>query len=321
MTDAPARGGRRATTGFETMSVGLHIESVAPADWPALAQFLFAANRIDGDVRCLHSHAGLDAAAYADELSSLPPDQACYVAARQDGELIGVAGAEYDAALGRAWLRGPLVASGRDFGAAAAPLLAALCAQLPPRILQQDVFVSSNCAEAIDFFRSQGFAREAAYGEYTSLRPAAVPAALPRGIAVVAPEPRWRAAIGSLHESEFSRAYVSADALFEADSPDRLTRVALLDGAPAGYVRVHFDAQWQEGYVDFLAVAPASRRRGVARALLQAACDWSFAQPGARAVTLTVRDDRDAARALYEAMGFRRVRICIGLRRMSGHQG
>jgi GNAT superfamily N-acetyltransferase len=298
------------------MPSNLSIETAAPADWPALAPFLFERNRVDGDVRCLHSHAGLDAAAYAKELRSLPADEACYVAAHEDGELIGVAGAEFDASIGRAWLRGPLVAAGRDFGAVAAPLLDALCAQLPLPVVQLDVFVSSGCGEAIDFFRSQGFGSESAYGEYTCLPPAPAAAAIAPGVALVAPDPRWRAAIGALHNAEFSRAYVSADALFEPDLPDPLTRIALLDGAPAGYVRVHFDAQWQEGYVDFLAVAPAARRRGVGRALLQAAREWSFAQPGARAVTLTVRADRDAARALYEAAGFRRVRICIGLRRL-----
>lgn len=298
------------------MSAGLCIEAVPPLQWPALAPFLFAANCAGGDVRCLHSHAGPDAAAYADELRSLRADEACYFAARDGGELNGVAGAEFDVALGRAWLRGPLLAAGRGFDTVPARLLEALCAHLPRSIVQHDVFVSSACAEAIDFFRRQGFAREAAYGVYTSVPPLPAPAPLSPGAALAAPDPRWRAAIGALHEAEFSRAYVSADALFEPDAPDRHTRIALLDGAPAGYVRVHFDAQWQEGYVDFLAVAPDARRRGVARALLQAARAWGLAHPGARAVTLTVRADRDAARALYESAGFRRVRTCIGLRRL-----
>jgi GNAT superfamily N-acetyltransferase len=297
------------------MADALRIAPVPPAGWPGLAPFVFERNRLDGDVRCLHSHAGLDAAAYAAELRALPPDEACYVAARTGERLAGVAGAEFDTTAGRAWLRGPLVAADCDFAASAAPLLDALCARLPPAITQQDVFVSAACAEATAFFRAQGFGRETVYGEYASTSPP--PAARPpaSGVEVVAPQPQWRSAIGALHESEFSRAYVPAPALFGPDAPDEFTRIALLDGAPAGYVRAHFDAHWREGYVDFLAVEPAARRRGVAAALLRAAVDWSLAQPGAQAVTLTVRDDRAAARALYESLGFRRVRTCIGLRR------
>ena len=100
------------------------------------------------------------------------------------------------------------------------------------------------------------------------------------------------------------------------------TRIALVDGTPAGYVHAHHDAQWREGYVDFLAVASTARRRGVGRALLQAAVDWSFEQRGARAVTLTVRADRAQARALYLAAGFVRVRTGIGMQwRTDGSSG
>ena len=297
------------------MAGALSIEPVPPADWPALAPFIFESNRLDGDVCCLHSHAGLDVAAYAAELRALAADEACFVAARAQETLVGVAGAEIDLAAGRAWLRGPLVAAGHAFGAVAAPLFDALCARLPTAAAVQDVFLSSACARSLAFFRERGFGNEATFGEYslTCSPPEARPATA--GIEVVAPQPQWRAAIGALHEAEFSRPYVSTQRLFEADAPDEFTRVALCDGAPAGYVRARVDEQWREGYVDFLAVAPAARRHGVATALLRAAVAWSFAQPGVQAVTLTARDDRSAARALYGSFGFRRVRNCIGLRR------
>ena len=297
------------------MTAQLRMDALPPAGWPALAPFLFASNRLDGDVRCLHSHTGEDAAAYAEELRSLPVGEACYVAARDGDVLVGVAGAEFDVSLGRAWLRGPLVAPGREFRAIAAALLDALCARLPPAVVQYAVFVTAGCAEAIGFYLGRGFDLHASYGAYTALRAAPPAEGPPPGVRLAAAEPCWRAAIGALHEDEFSGGYVTSDGLFEADTEDRMTRIALLDGKPCGYVRVHFDAHWHEGYVDFLAVAPAARRRGVGRALLRSALAWSFARPGAGAATLTVRDDRDAARALYEAAGFRRVRTCIGLRR------
>lgn len=293
----------------------LRIAAVPPAEWPSLAPFVFERNRIDGDVRCLHSHAGLDLAAYAEELRTLPAEEGRYVAAHAGDKLVGVAGAELDVSLGRAWLRGPLVAGELDYAPVAAELLRALCDELPPPVTRLDVFVSERWAEGLAFFRAQGFGGEAVFDEFAADAPPA-PAPLPRGVRLVAAQRRWRQTIGALHDEEFPSAYVTADGLFAPDADDVLTRIALAGEEPAGYVRVHLDPQWQEGYVDFLAVRPAFRGLGIGRALLTEALRWSFAQPGTRAVSLTVRKDRQAARALYASAGFRRVRTCIGLRRV-----
>jgi ribosomal protein S18 acetylase RimI-like enzyme len=54
-----------------------------------------------------------------------------------------------------------------------------------------------------------------------------------------------------------------------------------------------------------LAVDPAAQRRGVARALVQACIDRA-AGLGCRAVVICVRDDNEAAFALYARFGFER---------------
>jgi ribosomal protein S18 acetylase RimI-like enzyme len=296
------------------MSDLLRIETVEPAGWPALAAFIAERNAADGDVRCLHSHAGDDAAAHADELRALGADEGHYCVARRGDTIVGVAGAEFDAALGRAWLRGPLVAAGEDFGYLAGLLLDALCSHLPPGVDRHDAFVSARCDEALRFYRDRGFGADAGHDEFT-LHATPAPYAVNAGLELVLPDPAWRDAVGGLHQAEFPGGYATADALFAPPAADRFTRIALVGGSPAGYVHAHFDAQWQEGYVDFLAVAPWARGRGLGRALLQAATDWSFRPMRARAVTLTVRADREAARALYLSAGFTCVRRGIGLRR------
>jgi ribosomal-protein-alanine N-acetyltransferase len=57
-------------------------------------------------------------------------------------------------------------------------------------------------------------------------------------------------------------------------------------------------------------VVPSARRRGIARALLDALLDQAKAR-GAREAFLEVRIDNDAARKLYETAGF----VEVGLRR------
>ncbi len=56
-------------------------------------------------------------------------------------------------------------------------------------------------------------------------------------------------------------------------------------------------------------VEPASRRRGVGRALVERALAHAAAMPGLRQVTLGVNAENAAAVALYEALGFERIGV------------
>ena len=72
--------------------------------------------------------------------------------------------------------------------------------------------------------------------------------------------------------------------------------VADVNGAIAGFVRVE-----DNGFVDLLYVHPNHERRGVGRELLEVACSWAVSH-GAHRLESEVSI---AARALFEAMGFR----------------
>jgi ribosomal protein S18 acetylase RimI-like enzyme len=87
--------------------------------------------------------------------------------------------------------------------------------------------------------------------------------------------------------------------------------VALLtrrDGPPAGFVQLYpmFSSvrtarTWN---LNDLFVAPAARRHGVARALLEAAASFARSD-GAAGIALETAQDNAAARALYRAAGWR----------------
>jgi ribosomal protein S18 acetylase RimI-like enzyme len=292
----------------------LQIESVPADQWPDLAPFLSAHNGTSGAPRCLHSDAGPDAAAYAEELRGLPHEEAVFWLARDAAGVAAAIGAEFDLELNRAWLRGPLARADAAGAQAAAALLDHLLRTLPPTLTQLDAFIEERAVDLIALYASRGFdTRGGGHHEFTAQPPfaSAVP---PAAVTLRAADPTARAVIGALHDEAFTRANVTADQLFEADDAQRRTRVAWLAGAPVGYVHGHFDRPWQEGYVDFLAVLPAARGQGVGRALLTDFLAWSAQAHAARAVTLTVRADRAAALGLYAACGFTRVCTGVGLR-------
>jgi len=70
-------------------------------------------------------------------------------------------------------------------------------------------------------------------------------------------------------------------------------------------------------YVDSLATVPEMRRRGAARALLEAA-EHEARALGLRAVTLDTTMDNDAARALYARAGFDEVAYRAATRLLPG---
>jgi [ribosomal protein S18]-alanine N-acetyltransferase len=91
---------------------------------------------------------------------------------------------------------------------------------------------------------------------------------------------------------------------FEAALKERHARFRVAhsrDGAVVGYLIAWFVLD--EGEIANLAVVPAARRRGVARALLDAIIAEARESRIAR-LFLEVRESNAAARALYAAMGF-----------------
>jgi ribosomal protein S18 acetylase RimI-like enzyme len=358
------------------------IEPVAPADWPALASFIHRHNQhADGGVRCLHAAQGDNVAQLAHELAALPPGEAAFWQVRDAGGAVdGLVGCEFDPALGRAWLRGPLVAGdpalrqpllhrlvqaledaldGTGEGAAGelkGELEGAVEVELPPmRCL--DAFPAELDAPLNALYAARGYQRlgvhrvlEAALSatepqqaalsgtepqqagfsgtgpQQAALsggKPPQAPAwPLPLGISVRPAETADLAALLALHETLFPSSYLKPSDFAEAvgDASRRLLACCAADGSLLGYLHAKDDAEQPEIYIDYLGVAPEARGQGLGGALLAAALGWGRALGRPRA-SLTVREDRAAALALYERSGFRQVSAGMHWRRQRADPG
>lgn len=86
-------------------------------------------------------------------------------------------------------------------------------------------------------------------------------------------------------------------------APDAEILAGRLDGVLAATVMVGFDGH--RGWVYYLAVEPTRRRRGLGRAMMDAAEAWLRTR-GAPKLQLMVRDTNADALGFYAALGFER---------------
>ena len=314
------------------------IERVAAADWPALAPFIHRHNRrADGRERCLHAHQGDTVAQHAHELAALQADEAAFWRASDaGGATTALVGCEFDPALRRAWLRGPVAAG--DLAQHGPRLLRALETALEsaPGIRCFDAFPAEDEPALNGLYAARGYRRMGVHRVLEADLAASPTAGLgPNHAAGLAAGPgvgeAWPLLSGvvirralpadlppllALHESLFPHGYLKpadfAEAL--ADPARCVLACTAAPGQVRGYLFAKDDPEQLEIYIDYLGTSPEARGQGLGRALLMQALSWGRALGRPRA-SLTVREDRAPALALYQRCGFRQVSAGVHWRR------
>ncbi len=123
-------------------------------------------------------------------------------------------------------------------------------------------------------------------------------------------------AFGRLHAETFpTGASTPADDLL-AGRDDEHAIFAAADGLRLlGYICVSVNRAPREGFIDYLAVKPSARGRGIGARLLQTALRWTFETQDLPQAALCVSEWRGGARRLYEQAGFALTASGIGARR------
>ena len=117
---------------------------------------------------------------------------------------------------------------------------------------------------------------------------------------------RHVAAVAALERVCFTDPWSEHSIRAELDNPLSLWFVAVEDGEVCGYV----GSQTVLGESDMmnLAVAPAYRRQGLGRRLVEALCD-ALREKGSERLLLEVRRSNEAALALYASLGFTQIGV------------
>lgn len=234
------------------------------------------------------------------------------------GWLVG----DVDEEMGRVWWHGPFVADSPDLDWAevASALFDHAADLVPPTVTEAELAIDAAFDELAAWAGGRGFVVDPASAVLTlplTGRPSAGDTPDDVGAdpgPTVAPlAAADHPAVAALHGAAFPGTHTTGAQLVAGDGDGLARLVARLDGVVVGYVAVERSADG-EAYVDFVAVAPEHRQRGIGRRLIEAAIARGHAW-GCRRVALTVREDNAAARALYRSLGFTEERILVPLRK------
>ncbi len=239
-----------------------------------------------------------------------------FVVAEAGGEIVGAGGCQFDAEHTHGWVWGPWV----EVPSAAPALLEALLGRLPRSVRRVEAFLHAENRIGLRFLQNAGFS----LGVLTHL--------------YVAPRSGWQPAVGGMepfsplrpaHEVGFARLHAEtfpaggsmpADELLAGRDDDHVIFAAADGLRLLGYVCASVNRAPREGFIEYLAVRPAARGRGIGARLVETALRWTFEERRLPQATLCVSEWRGNARRLYEAAGFRltasgvAARLAVGRR-------
>ncbi|MFP5489744.1 MAG: GNAT family N-acetyltransferase, partial [Acidimicrobiia bacterium] len=226
-----------------------------------------------------------------------------------DERILGWVMGSIDHDMGRVWWFGPFVDSDDpdEWGAVAARLDELARRGLGDAVGEEEYAFDARHAVGGPWALSRGFVADPGSAVLSLAHVLDPPVTPARRVTAADAE-----AVARLHDELFPGTHTRGAALL-TDDPERPRLVAERDGAVAGYVAVERHADGS-GYIDYLGVDPAFRRRGVGAELVRSGV-VALAALGCAPFHLTVREANHGARALYHGLGFTEERIVQPYRR------
>lgn len=280
-------------------------------DYSMIARIIAEQNQRP-ETHCIQSSSTDDPASIADEIKELyAKGELRFVVAKQDGHIVGLMGCEFDESVGRGWTRGPFLTHDH-WDRLPGDMLEALLTALPPTIRRLDSFLNQKNTMGHRFYLDNGFKDVALVHVYT----AAATEYITSGSVICSEiDETQENAFEELHNSAFPVTFIDGKGILNQLDEDHKLFVYTMGSGLGGYIYVSIDKFAGEGYIEFIAVRPDLRNRGIGKTLLQCALDWCFSTRKVIQVGLTVHEELTNAQSLYTRVGFRHLYTGVNNRR------
>ncbi len=249
---------------------------------------------------------GQDADGIRAELADTTWNEVSAVATDGDA-VVGWLVGDVDPDMGRVWWLGPFVVAD-DWEAVATELLAAGRRQLPAGVDEEELSVDARFERFRVWAAAHGYVEEE--GSYVLELAGGLE---PSSGAVREITDADRDAVARLHEELFPGTHTTGSELAAGHDETHRRLVVESDGEVVAYIAVERQADGS-GYIDYLGVAPAARRRGLGADLVRAGVA-ELQRLDVTSIGLTVRVGSEGACELYRSLGFAEERVAIPLRR------
>jgi ribosomal protein S18 acetylase RimI-like enzyme len=272
---------------------------VEPAgeDRATIADFIAARNR-DGAQHI--GYLGEEVDDVVGTLADLEAD-AVFALAHDDGELVGVLGADWDPAVERAWLYGP-------YGQGVDDLYTAVAARIPPDLVQE-LYCAAENATVVEFAQRHGFQPLGGSLVYELRRDNAEDQPPAEALPLT---PEYADPFAAMYQEIFPHAPYRPEAV-AARTPPPL--IVVEDGRLLGFVTLRLTPEVGNGELEHIGVSAHARGRGLGRRLLRAAVHEAFRDPRLQTLYLNTSATNRIGQSLYESVGFRRWREMVSFSR------
>jgi ribosomal protein S18 acetylase RimI-like enzyme len=279
------------------------IREVLPADYLSIAAMIVDQNR-SPETHCIQSTSTDDPVAVAEEIKDLyAKNELRIMVAELDGEIIGLMGCEFDEGVGRGWTRGPFLT--RDlWESPPTSLFQRLLAALPAGIRRLDSFLNERHRQGNRFYLENEFKHKTLVHVYQA--DAATWSDVGLEFCPEIDETHARDFI-TLHDAMFPNTFINGAGILEQLDDDHKIFIYTNGSDLGGYIYISVDKFGGEGYIEFIAVQPELRGKGIGYALLQCALNWCFSRRNLAQVGLTVSEELTNAQSLYAKVGFRHL--------------
>lgn len=279
------------------------IRQAHKTDFELIAKLIAFQNKTP-ETHCIQSDTGDSEQSIYSEIVRLDlSSEICFVMAFQADHLMGVLGCEMDEALGRGWLRGPIIIENtEDWNATASALLQGLLDILPTSIHRLDSFLNIANKRGNDFYLNHDFQQIRLVHVYLTTSPVN---SFVYTSTCQTLKPQQAPNFINLHQSIFPNTYATGQRILDKLGDHHQVFVYPWESEILGYVYAAIDEDSGDGSIEFIGVREDARGQGIGRQLLQMALQWLFEVKKVSQTTLVVNDDLANARSLYESVGFR----------------
>ncbi len=289
----------------------INVREARPADYSTIAAII-AEKNLRPESHCIQSSSTNDTSAIEEEIVELyAKEELLFIIGEIDGQMAGLMGCEFDESVGRGWTRGPFLTQD-SWNRLPGLMLEALLAALPPGIRRLDSFLNEKNVQGQRFYLQHGFRKAGLAHVYQA--EAVGQAGMRQGVCREM-QPGLEPAFIALHDSVFPVTFIDGRGILGQLDEDHKLYLSANDSHVDGYIFITVDKFAGEGYIEFLAVQPELRNRGIGKALLLCALDWCFRTRGLSRVRLTVHDELVNAQAVYTSVGFEHLYTGVNNRR------